>query len=345
MKKNHFFALMFAVVTMAVMVGCEKEPLPDEPDVDASLPKVLLAGNDLVGTQATGAVCWEDGNKSSLSTSVDDYATGAFGYGNDTYYVGQKDGKPVVWKNGVAQFLSQSPGCANDIFVSSRKVYIVGKINSAATLWVDGTPQSLEDKYYEEHPWVTPSNEAYGITVANGKVYIVGAGRVPCLWVDGECQLLSDLDGTARDVAVDGSTVYVVGELLTEDCPLEGIHVPVLWTNGTVQDLTPANEAKLPGTATGVCVYNHTPYISFYRGKGDYYVYTRYGYIYQNGTSRQLDCTYANDVAVKDGNVYVAGSKTNSAYDTQYTVLFKNNERQSIGSSSSPADIHGIYLR
>ena len=78
MKKNHFFALMFAVVTMAVMVGCEKEPLPDEPDVDASLPKVLLAGNDLVGTQATGAVCWEDGNKSSLSTSVDDYATGVF---------------------------------------------------------------------------------------------------------------------------------------------------------------------------------------------------------------------------------------------------------------------------
>jgi len=73
-------------------------------------------------------------------------------------------------------------------------------------------------------------------------------------------------------------------------------------------------------------------------------VYTTYGYIYQNGTLRQLDCTYANDVAVKDGEVYVVGSKINSTYN-QYPVLFKNNAVQSIGSSSTPANIHGIYFR
>ena len=350
MKKNPFLLLLFAALAMAVMMGCEKDPIEPDPDVDPTLPKVLVAGCNLVSTDVNGAICWEEGVKTTLADGNGNTATCVFADGNDTYYGGRMDGKPTIWKNGVPQALSQSSGSVSDICVSNGKVYAVGSMGGAATLWVDGVAETMESDYQTLYPWTSPSTVVTAVTVANGKVYVVGYAKTSgtpkaaYLWVDGVCQMLSDGGGSAYDVFVDGTTVYVVGEGPQESEVYADLTVPALWTNGVFQDLTPANETPTPGRATCICVDNHIPYVSFYRRKGATWDPIMQGYVYQNGSIQEVACKQAYAVFKKDGDLYVGGIKEQWVGD-DLPVLLKNNVEQTLGSGTDPARVNAIYVR
>ncbi len=349
MKRNSFFLLLFAVLTMVVMVGCDKEN--DKPDGNNSnLPKVLLAGADMDILNPTAAVCWEDGAKKTFASAMDNTTTSVFCDGSDIYYAGRMENKPTIWKNGVAQVLSQTSGCVNDIYVSNGMVYAVGQLNHVATLWRNGTAESLATNYQTLYPYSEPTSEAFAVSIANGKVYVAGCvyvsgtSKAAYLWTNGTYQMLSDGGGCAYDVFVDGTTVYVVGEAPQESSIISNLTVPALWTNGTLRDLTPTNQTPLPGRATCVWVDNHVPYVTFYQEKGSMYQSIIQGYLYENGTTRELSCRRPYAVCKKDGDLYIAGRKEQWV-GHDLPVLLKNNEEQTLEGAKTPGCVNAIFVR
>ena len=336
-------------MTMAVMVGCEKENDNPQGD-DSNLPKVLLAGADMGISYPTAAVCWEDGAKKTFASATDNTTTSVFCDGNDIYYAGRMDGKPTVWKNGVAQALSQSSGCINDIYVSNGTVYAVGQLNREATLWKNGAAESLVTNYQTLYPYSDHTSEAFAVTIANGKVYVAGCvyvsgtSKAAYLWTNGTYQMLSDGGGRACDVFVDGTTVYVAGEAPKESNIISNLTVPALWTNGALRDLTPANQTPMPGRATCVWVDNHVPYVTFYQDKGSIYQSTIQGYLYENGTTRELSCRRPYAVCKKNGDLYIAGRKEQWVGD-DLPVLLKNNEAQTLEGATTPGCVNAIFVR
>ncbi|MCK9339173.1 MAG: hypothetical protein PHQ33_05815 [Bacteroidales bacterium] len=347
MKTKLVFVSLFVAMSALVFIGCEKEELPDENEgtgTSQNLPKLLAAGSDDLG-----AVCWEDGTATSLGEGFLASANAVFASGNDTYYGGTVDRKPVIWKKSQKQVLDAGSGSVNDLIVTNGNVYAVGQLNNAATLWINGTAQTLTTDY-ECSPYLTMTSTANAITIVNGKVYIVGGilvgddRKAIYMWVNGESQRVSDNEGMGYDIAVDGTTVYVVGEAAQPSDVFLNLYVPALWTNGTFIDLTPANQLQSQGCATCVCVDNHIPYVTFYRMKGDIYDNTQQGYLYQNGTSREIACKKAYAVYKKGSDLYVGGTKEQWG-GSIIPVIYKNNVAQNLGTVTYPATIKSIFVR
>ena len=94
-----------------------------------------------------GAASWSQGPSGfSQPVMLDGKATprDVFVYNNDVYVVGQRDGKPTVWKNGDASLtLSGGDGRAFRIGFNGTHCYVVGDSAGLPVLWRDGVRVNL----------------------------------------------------------------------------------------------------------------------------------------------------------------------------------------------------------
>ena len=73
----------------------------------------------------------------------------------------------AFWKNDSAIRLSNELGSqAHDICVDGKNIYIVGQVKNRATLWINGTAQTLSEEGI--------SSVARSICVSNGDIYVLG---------------------------------------------------------------------------------------------------------------------------------------------------------------------------
>jgi len=146
----------------------------------------------------------------------------------DVYVAGGSEIGVTLWKNGVAQTLSET-GSARSVFVSGNDVYVAGYVfkgyNSIPTLWKNGVAQKLSEKGFAE-----------SVFVSGNDVYVAGSlgdGEV-VLWKNGVAQKFTE-KGMARSVFVADNDVYVAGWV---DDERYGGMAAVLWKNGVRQNLT-----------------------------------------------------------------------------------------------------------
>ena len=91
----------------------------------------------------------------------------------DVFVAGYDGNHAVLWKNGVAQYLTDGTeeAWANSVFVSGRDVYVVGAERTAegykvAKFWKNGEAQNFTDG--------TRHAEAYSVFVSGNSVYVGG---------------------------------------------------------------------------------------------------------------------------------------------------------------------------
>lgn len=167
---------------------------------------VYICGYDF-GTKDSvsfNPVCWRNGIKNKLSTSIG-VAAGVATRALDVYVAGQlhfADASAqvaVLWTNGVVQRLSDGVHAASARAVAAgglTDVYVAGVIDPQSTavravLWKNGMEQTLEG--------AGPGSEAYAVQVVGNDVYVaghVGAAdgkkQRAALWINGRLQTLSD---------------------------------------------------------------------------------------------------------------------------------------------------------
>jgi hypothetical protein len=228
-----------------------------------------------------------------------------------------------------------------DLSVYAPKVYVTGSYYNEDThasvpcYWKDGVRTELFIRYPGE-----VNGEARAITVSGGNVYVAGqwvdskheSGKpIGCYWVNGERTDLSSFDGYwygtesfAKDIAVSGGNVYVVGQHGND---------AVLWVNGTRTYL------DVPGITTGyaesVAVSGGNVYVAgwYHDGTGARLCY------WVNGTRHDLTNLPAGSelnggsfyrkavsIAVSGSDVYVAGVYQNSSWQSR-VYYWKNGTR------------------
>ena len=179
--------------------------------VSNNVADIFVSGSNVyaVGTAVSNAghrlpTLWRNGVAEHLCVVSRDFGARAiFISGNDVYIAGTMQNAEGVyvstlWRNGVAQHLGVGIGRADDVYVSSSTVYVVGRDNDYATLWRNGVAQRLSNNI----SW------AFGLFVLNDNVYIVGRERnaegidVATLWINGVPQRLSNEQSNAGAVFV-----------------------------------------------------------------------------------------------------------------------------------------------
>jgi hypothetical protein len=157
-----------------------------------------VSGNDvyITATNMEGSYIIKNGVAQKLT---DIFANSIYVSGSDVYVAGEADTgvtlAPVLWKNGTTRFYDGYNVRVYSLFVSGTNVYIAGNsvrvgTGNVATLWTNGTPQTL------------PGGEtARSVYVHGTDVYVAGAvehdwSNIPTsgalLWINGEKQVLSD---------------------------------------------------------------------------------------------------------------------------------------------------------
>ena len=275
------------------------------------------------------AVLWVNGVAQYLPSGYQ--ALSVFVSGNDVYVAGiyghcvceMYDMIPcgtVLWKNGVAQVLTNDGDVALSVFISGNDVYVAGGYRTTS-LWKNGTVQVYNDGRFASSVYVV-RNDVY---IAGN---VIGDGNSSesfraVLWKNGVEQNLSADRGfsSARSVFVSGNDVYVAGQDLTGE-----IYHARLWKNGIVQELTQsANYTE----ASSVFVFGNDVYVAGmqYSNRGSYAV------LWKNGVIRNLTDgngrASANSVYVSGNDVYVAGTDRNRA------VLWKNGVARDLGSGGA----------
>jgi uncharacterized protein YjdB len=304
-------------------------------------PSAVSVNNGLVTAVAPGSavvtVTTQDGGKTATcsvtvpSPPADVYVAG---YVGGTFY---PDFRATLWKNGVAQTLSNASSEASAVFVSGNDVYVAGHVgffsDSRATLWKNGVAQTLS----------STDSVASAVFVSGNDVYVAGHAHSgtarATLWKNGVVQVLSSVLSTASAVFVSSGDVYVAGHT---GALLSINDRPTLWKNGWAEEL-PWLEGGYAGEALSVYASGADVYVV---GKADIGGYQK-AVLWKNGEIQSLstigathwsdDC--ARSVYVSGGDAYVAGTGKDGG---DRATLWKNGAAQSIGNSGTGA--YSVYV-
>ncbi len=209
-----------------------------------------------------------------------------------------------VWKNGVAQALSQAPdeSIATAVAVGGDgAVYVVGCASGGrATAWRDGVPQTLSDGLTDAC--------AEDVAVSGSDVYVAGHDdHAPVVWKNGVKEVLphpSTGSANAVAIAVAGGDVYVAGwafkTTLIDPNTLYSTTVAMLWKNGVALELS---DGLSPADARGVAVDGADVYVVGSMSSDNMT-------IWKNGVASSLGDgrpALATEVVATGGHVFVAG--------------------------------------
>ena len=181
----------------------------------------------------------------------DVYMAGRFYLNSPPYY------RASAWKNGVLIYRDNAnlETYANEIDISGSNILISGRGSNISTgaifgrYWLNGTATNLTDAY-----------ELYGGVISGNDIYTCGftnTNYAPAYWKNGiKNQLQSaGLGGSAHQILVSGSDVYVVGnDIVNND------YQQMLWKNG--QSLSLPSTFNAGGTAYGIALDGTDVYVA-----------------------------------------------------------------------------------
>ena len=255
---------------------------------------------------------------------------------------------PKLWKNGVAQNLSDSESKtanAHSVYVSGNDVYVAGIEGGwSAILWKNGVAQTTP---------TLVANSLCSVFTSKNDVYLAGDN----LLKNGVVQNLSYSENTVRistnSVYVVGNDVYVAG-YETRFNEGQYYYCATLWKNGVPQYLTEESIEQV--TAKSVFVSGKDVYVA----GCDYVDYTNiYGTfsksvakLWKNGVAQNLTNgnengfdAMANSVYVYGRDVFVAGYERSGAHGEFVAKLWKNGVEQNLTDGSSFALAMSVFVK
>jgi hypothetical protein len=255
----------------------------------------------------------------------------------NVYVAGRVDGVATVWKNRVAQNLTDGTYSAEaiSVFVSGRDIYVAGweasgqeyqmfgtNRYSVAKLWKNGVAQNLTDG--------TNDASAHSVFVSGKDVYVVGIDNnlisltnriIGTLWKNGVRQNLIT-DGSSS-VFVSGNDVYKVGGQTWKNDV-------VLYNNGGSSIFVSGNDVYVAGNMANPNA-----------------LHINIATLWKNGVVQNLtddtNSTWgvsASSVFVSGNDVYVVGSDSDAG-----AVLWKNGVRQNLTEGSRWAYAYSVFVK
>jgi hypothetical protein len=228
--------------------------------------------------------------------------------GPNVYVAGSIGNKAVLWKNGIANYLTNgsSQSDARSVFVSGTDVYVAGYEHSTwgdiAKVWKNGVATNLGGGLYPNGS----AYDAYGnsVFVTGTDVYVAGyAADKATIWKNG---IVTYLEGSAsqsaqaKSIFVSGTDVYVTG---TAAVTFPNNSAARLWKNSLTTNLTTSGITD--AFANSVFVSGTDVYVAGkeqFQGSG-------IPKLWKNGavTTLSNNSGNANSVFVSGTDVYVAG--------------------------------------
>ncbi|MDR2877900.1 MAG: hypothetical protein LBV36_07680 [Chromatiales bacterium] len=237
------------------------------------------------------------------------------------------------WKNGVPFELSNRnfSAEASSMVVSGSDVYVAGwerntNTYTVATYWKpDGTAVTLGGP--------SAHSQATSIAVVGGDVYVagweaVGTGgrRVARYWKNDAAGVVSLTDGSraaeAAAIAVSGSDVYVAG--YEASAPTAGFPVIKYWKNGAGAAVTLTTAQTSANGVGSIAVSGSDVYVAGYEANVAKY--------WKNGAAGAIvlgdagAISFAHDILVVDGAVYVAGEQRPNASGVHTAKVWREGE-------------------
>ena len=213
-------------------------------------------------------------------------------------FPGVEDRVATLWKDGTPQSLSNYDGSeVYDMTVSGSDVYaVIREGNKIFKLWKNGKSSNID------------SNTLDDIFISGNNIYIAGSvwqGAVPVatVWKDGTPTKICTSLSQARGVFVSGRDVYAAGAINND----KGIPVATMWKNSVATSLSDGNTDAI---CYAICVSGGNVYaVGYVKNTSGIDV----AFMWKNGAATKLgDGTTpsrAYDVCVSGSNVYVAGEK------------------------------------
>ena len=199
---------------------------------------VYVVGQDKFGEEPT-AMLWKNGIAEPLSDgSKFARAYSVFVSGNDVYVAGSYDGV-ALWKNKIlSKYTNDSHSGARSVFVSGNDVYVVGSDSQTATLWKNGVAEKLtngSNPTYALSVFVS-GNDIYVVGYERRGSKVVAMlwtkrGESGS-W---ESKNLTDgsRDAYASSIYVIDNHIYVTGSELKENSTID---IAMLWTKAADSD-------------------------------------------------------------------------------------------------------------
>jgi len=143
------------------------------------------------GTTIGSAKLFKNGIEQNLEGRSGN-ANSVFVFGSDVYLAGTHTyyAAPIFWEKGVGEYLDDGYG-ANSVFVSGNDVFVAGSGIGKAVLWKNGIAQNLTDQMWDVSAtsvFVSGSD----VFVAGYECPENGANSVAMLWVNSKAQKLTN---------------------------------------------------------------------------------------------------------------------------------------------------------
>lgn len=333
MKKHLFFILGLALTFILFTISCtEPEHNPND------IARVYVAGGPI---QHSGpAVLWINGGIIQI-LDRNAYAVKAVCVNGSDIYVGGTNAnkRPVVWKNGIPQILSDEIGNVYDLKAVDGKIYAAGSSGQNAAYWVDGVMTKLPN-----NPNMGGFYEARAIWVEGTDIHVCGTTRNEnraAYWKNGTFKKLADFDATAEDICFYNGNLYIVGEFTYRK---DGIwkSESLIWINGAAIHFINIGTG-LSSRATGIAIVNDEPYVtieSWFDGAG---TGRNHGFLWKNGELSSIDGCNPKDIFVHNGDIYIAGSYNNGSENKP--VVLKNGKKFFIAPVDQSECCNAIFVK